>query len=120
MRRLVTVMAVAALVAACGGSGKSTSVSPSAPSTPSSRPSATTATNHVKSAPSNASNHAKPYPAAVRKKFMALCLRRGRRSACDCALSYLEQNIPFARLKAAPYSKLVAWEIKAAGYCSTA
>jgi hypothetical protein len=117
MRRLVTVIAVAALVAACGGSSggsKTSSVSLSAPSTSASHPSPTTTTSTQRAD----SRPTYRYPASVKNALMAQCRRVGSRSSCLCVLRYFEGNFSYAQIKAASVPRLATWAAKASSICS--
>jgi uncharacterized protein YceK len=116
MRRIVTLLAVAALVAGCGSKSKSTSVSLSAPSKSTSH--ARTQTTPKRSTSSASSSPRYPYPAAVKNALMTHCLKGGSHSACDCVVRYFEGNFSFAQVKAASVPKLATWAAKAASICS--
>jgi hypothetical protein len=113
----MSVIAAAALLAACGSHSSATSISLSAPSTSTSHASPTT-TSSTSSTSTGSSGTTYHYPATIRNALMARCRQNGSRSACNCVVTYFEDNISYAQLKAASIPKLASWAREATRICS--
>jgi hypothetical protein len=80
------VAAVLALgVAACGGGEDTTNTAPTT--------TATTVTEGTDTASTDAGATA-PYPEAARQSFLDSCSAGASLETCECALKYLEENVP--------------------------
>ncbi|MEA2347390.1 MAG: hypothetical protein QOG62_1177 [Thermoleophilaceae bacterium] len=80
---------------ACGGSSTETTTASSTPATTPATPPADTAGTDTA-----ATDTGEPgkYPAAARESFLSACTASAAQEQCQCALSYLEKNVPIDEL----------------------
>jgi hypothetical protein len=74
---------------ACGGGGEATTTASSTPATTTAAPPADTSASET---PTGA------YPKEARDSFLNACTASADKEQCECALNYLEKNVPIDEL----------------------